>query len=628
MDGPHSHDDQVSSELTRRRFMALGAGAAAGALVPVLAPQAQATAELDAALPFSMAMHIHSSFSEGWASMSQHLDQATKNGVNVIWWTDHDFRMSATRFKNVVHFTSLTQETGQGGRWEWTRRTSGPLSASSVGQIVQTPASPNDPVAQGSLSITASSTSSSLATLGFFADSHPAGWNYQTNLFGQVFTIDVLPTSVGADAFLDLVIGTSYHPAINGRPAGQYTVSYRVGGGHPPGTRVAQGVQGIVYVAATPNQWNTISVNPCDDIALLWPDLDARDFASNTITVQAGSTGATASGYFDYLRFQRPNSTGNIPLQIQQRIKKNYTSKYPKVAQRPGIEMGELLPHLSWFGDSLKLADYSNVTSTNHLDFMKQRVQQAHDAGGLVSYNHPYGYSAGALLSQTQQDANRASVASTLLGNRAIGVDVLEVGYKSRAGMDLAHHVGLWDILSRNALFLTGNGVTDDHSGTNWLNQTNNWVTSVWAPNKSLAALLAAIRAGRAWTSSLSGFRGQLDVVADGVVPMGSVSVSQVNQRQLNLMATGVPTGGSLRVVRGTVDYAGTADPTPSTQVVATYSADQLVGGSVNLAVDTSVSRFVRTEVRNSSGTTVAVSNPVWLLRQQPPNGIPAARVA
>ena len=45
----------------------------------------------------------------------------------------------------------------------------------------------------------------------------------------------------------------------------------------------------------------------------------------------------------------------------------------------------------------------------------------------------------------------------------------IEVGYKSRAGMDLAHHVGLWDILSRNAIFLTGNGVTDDHSGTNWL---------------------------------------------------------------------------------------------------------------------------------------------------------------
>ena len=634
IDGDHDHDigqhNQHQHELSRRRFMALGAGAAAGTLIPTTlsVPEAAAAAALDSALPFSMAMHIHSSFSEGYASMSQHLDQATKNNVKVVWWTDHDFRMSANRFKNVVHFTSLTQETGQGGRWEWTRRTTGSLTAGSSGQIVASPASPNDTIAQGSLFITATSTSSSVATLGFFADSHPAGWNYQTNLTGQEFTIDVMPTSVGTTAYLELLIGTSYHPATNGRPAGQYTVSYRIGGDRPPGTRVAQGIKGIVYVAATPNQWNTISVTPSNDIAALWPDLDSRDFSSNAITVLAGSTGATASGYFDYLRFRRPKSSGNIPLRIQRRIKKNYSTKYPAVAQRTGLEMGEKLPHLNWFGDPLALADYSGVTSANHLDFMKQRVQEAHAAGGVVSYNHPYGYTSIPLMSQAQQDANRATFAQTLLSNKAIGADILEVGYRSRAGMDLAHHVSLWDILSRNALFMTGNGVTDDHAGTNWLGINNNWVTSVWAANKSLASLLNALRAGRAWTSSLSGFKGELDVVADGVAPMGSASVSSVNQRQVNLLATGMPAGSSLRVVRGTVDYAGTADPTPSTQVVATYTADQLAGGSVDLNIDTTRSRFVRTEVRNSGGTTVAVSNPIWLLRQQPPNGIPAARAA
>jgi hypothetical protein len=108
---------------------------------------------------------------------------------------------------------------------------------------------------------------------------------------------------------------------------------------------------------------------------------------------------------------------------------------------------------------------------------------------------------------------------------------------------------------------------------------------------------------------------------------MGSASVSNVNQRQLTVVATGVPAGGTVRVIRGTVDYAGTADPTPSTQVTATYTADQLAAGSVDLTINTSVSRFVRTEVRDAAGTTVAVSNPVWLLREVPPNGIPSARM-
>jgi len=371
-----------------------------------------------------------------------------------------------------------------------------------------------------------------------------------------------------------------------------------------------------------------VSVNPCDDIAALWPDIDEHDFSSNELTLSASSTGAQASGYFDYLRFSRPNTSGNIPLRIQRGMRERYAAKYPKVVQQPALEMGQFLPHLNWFGGSLTLADYSSVTTGNHLDFMKQQVQTAHAAGGVVSYNHPYGYTSIGLLPQATQDANREQLASTLLGNKAIGCDLIEVGYRSRAGMDLAHHVSLWDVLSRNALFLTGNGVTDDHSGTNWLNLTNNWVTSVWAPKRSRPALLHALRSGRAWLSSLSGFKGQLDLLVDNAVPMGSASVSGVTQRNVLIVATGMPAGSTLRVVRGTVDYAGTGDPTPSTQVVATFTATQLSGGSATLSINTSTSRFVRTEVVNNSGVVVAVSNPVWLLREQPPGGIPAPRQA
>ncbi len=615
--------------MSRRTFLSASGAVAVGAVTPALAlTPAEAAPGVDGTKPFPMAMHVHSSFSEGWASMSQHLDQATKNGVKVLWFTDHDFRMSGLNFKQVVHFTSLTQETGQGGRWEWTRRTVGSLTADSAGQVVQSPASPNDTVPGGSLSLDARSTSTSLATLGFFADAHPAGWNYQTNLYGQVFTIDVMPTSIGPNAYLEFLVGGSYHPATGGRPAGRYSVSYRFGGGQPPGTRVTQGLLGIVYLAAPTNQWTTVSVNPCDDIAALWPDIDEHDFSSNELTLSASSTGAQASGYFDYLRFSRPNTSGNIPLRIQRGMRERYATKYPKVVQQPALEMGQFLPHLNWFGGSLTLADYSSVTTGNHLDFMKQQVQTAHAAGGVVSYNHPYGYTSIGLLPQATQDANRAQLAATLLGNKAIGCDLIEVGYRSRAGMDLAHHVSLWDVLSRNALFLTGNGVTDDHSGTNWLNLTNNWVTSVWAPKRSRPALLHALRSGRAWLSSLSGFKGQLDLLVDNAVPMGSASVSGVTQRNVMIVATGMPAGSTLRVVRGTVDYAGTGDPTPSTQVVATFTATQLSGGSATLSINTSTSRFVRTEVVNNSGVVVAVSNPVWLLREQPPGGIPAARQA
>ena len=84
-------------------------------------------------------------------------------------------------------------------------------------------------------------------------------------------------------------------------------------------------------------------------------------------------------------------------------------------------------------------------------------------------------------MPQPQQDTLLAQVAGALLpsaGNpAALGADLLEVGYKQRAGVDLSHHLALWDIMSRNAVLLTGNGVSDDHNGNNWYGIGNNWIT-------------------------------------------------------------------------------------------------------------------------------------------------------
>src|ERR1700759_1466374 len=86
--------------LTRRGLLvAAGAGAAAAV---VLGDGWQSRARAVASSPVttfdgltsrSMAMHVHSSFSEGVGSMEAQLTQAQLNGVNVLWWTDHDQRM-------------------------------------------------------------------------------------------------------------------------------------------------------------------------------------------------------------------------------------------------------------------------------------------------------------------------------------------------------------------------------------------------------------------------------------------------------------------------------------------------------------------------------------------------------
>jgi hypothetical protein len=574
----------------------------------------------------SMAMHVHSSFSEQTGSMEAQLLQARSNAVDVLWWTDHDHRMSALNYRKVVHFTSLTGEVTDGAPWSWQRRTTGSLTGSSVGRISST-GSPNDPIPGSSLSLAAESTSGSVGVLGFYAETHEAGWNERTNLHGQTWSIDVLPVHVGPDGYLELLITSSYHPARGGRAAGVYSLSYRFGGSGAPGSRTAIGTLGVVTLAAAPGQWRTATINPSRDIAALWPDMDERDFASAGITLNAVSHGGLVNGYFDYLRFSRRYISGDIPLQTQRSVSAGLAPAFPSVTQRHGLEMGPFLPHINWFGGAVSLPSYQAVTQANYAAYMRQQVGTVHAAGGLASYNHPFGVTAGSLFPQAQQDALVSQVAATLLNNNVLDTDIIEVGYPQRGGVDLSHHAGLWDVLSRNARFLTGNGVNDDHAGTFWLGKINNWITSAWASSTSEVDLLGALAGGRAWTGTLK-MDTSLDLLVDGVCPMGSVSTSARSSRQLRVMATQLPPGGRVQVLRGEVDFAGAAALSPNTVTVRSYSDTEFTSGSVTLPIDTTTACFMRVAVTDQSGAVTALSNPVWSLREAPPGGIPPARAA
>ena len=54
--------------------------------------------------PVSMAMHLHAAFSEKTASFEAHLAEARKLGVDVLWWTDHDFRVNAHGYREAVGY--------------------------------------------------------------------------------------------------------------------------------------------------------------------------------------------------------------------------------------------------------------------------------------------------------------------------------------------------------------------------------------------------------------------------------------------------------------------------------------------------------------------------------------------
>ena len=638
--------DDHAPGLSRRQFLhgagvlavaAAGAGGRVRRPLPLRSPARPAAAD-GTLLAYSMAMHIHSSFSEQSGSVDSQFYQAAANGVDVLWLTDHDHRMDGVNYRKTVHFTSLTGEKGapgQGGAWKWQEVKSGPVSGKSSGRIVTAPSSPHDPVAGGALHLTVGANGAGTAKLGFYANSQTAAWNYRDNLTGQSLSIDVMLKPGWANGYLELLIDTSYHQASAGRPAGLYSLSYRiVPAKGQPATRAAQGNQGIITcpVAADGATWTTVTVTPSNDIAALWPDLDYRDFALWELFLNAASTGDLVSGYFDYLNFNRTISGGEFFTQ-QAGMISTIGAAYPAVTAQQGLEVSGFLPHLNWYGGTIAVPGYQGITAANYSAFLAGRlVPEVHSSGGLVGYNHPFGYSDLPAYPQATQDQMLAKTAGALLGNSVLGSDLLEVGYNLREGVDLAHHLSLWNVMSRNAVFLTGNGVSDDHFGTNWPGIKNNWTTSAWAASTGTSDLTAALAAGQAWCGSLSQFGAgaSLNLVVDGVCPMGSASVSGLAQRGLTVAATGIPAGGSLLVLQGDVDYAGTADPSDNTTVIASYSAAGLApgGGHETLTVDTSSASFAVLHVTDAGGNTIATSNPVWMLQNPPPNGIPAPRQA
>jgi hypothetical protein len=135
------------------------------------------------------------------------------------------------------------------------------------------------------------------------------------------------------------------------------------------------------------------------------------------------------------------------------------------------------------------------------------------------------------------------------------------------------------------------------------------------------------VGSGRCFTADPERFRGQLDLLVDDVCSMGSVSVSDLPSRQLRVAATGLPSGGTVRIVQGPVDLAGSGVPDPRTKVTA-YPTSAFGTGGATFPIDTTASMFVRVEVSDSAGTVIASTNPVWMLRSIPPFGIPEPRSA
>jgi hypothetical protein len=601
-------DEQHSEHRSRRQILG-AAGIAAGAVMvprwlwPAAHADVGALGSLTGSRPLRVAMHVHGSWSEAVASWQAQFQQAAANGFDVLYMTDHDFRAMA-----LGYATSLSSAT-------WV--------ISSTGTFAQKATT----VSGGSIRLLAESSSATTgASVTIQADENSTFTRnkLRTSIAGTTMTQKITSAVLTNGARYEVVVPLSYHPATAGRPAGQVKLVYQFGGASGR-WKEGNGLTGVVG-AATPAAGSVQVLNPAKDVAAIWPDLVAMDncFFGLSFVARSPKRTAVADIHVASVTFTRTQNSAASVIANQAAIVAAYQSRYPAATAYRQTEISKYLPDLNTFGMPQWLPDYSTF-STVHDTLYKQLVDRVHALGGIISYNHPFGYNSGPELSAAEQTTKRRQLFASMNAVHAFGADILEVGYALRGQVDAATHIALWDTFSRNGTFFTGNGANDDHGGQGWKNLNNGFFTGIWASSRSDTALAAALRAGRAFTAHLGRYPGgELDMLVDGTVRMGAVSVSTKTSRKLAIYAANVPSGATVQLVSGPVDYAGQVDP--GTSVVRTFTPSAFADGVVTLYVSTSANRFYRVQVRSSAGEIVGTGNPVWLLRQAPPSGIPGPR--
>src|SRR5262245_51339294 len=66
---------------------------------------------------FSVQLHLHGSFSEGEGSIDSHDWEACDLGCDVIWWSDHDFRIATYEHASRYGFEDWLEPLARGEPW-------------------------------------------------------------------------------------------------------------------------------------------------------------------------------------------------------------------------------------------------------------------------------------------------------------------------------------------------------------------------------------------------------------------------------------------------------------------------------------------------------------------------------
>lgn len=521
---------------------------------------------------YPVQLHLHGSMSEGNASMRAHNTVARELGtVDVLWWTDHDWRIAGHGHVPGLDFDGERQVFQVPDRDGYRSR----HSRASVEWTKEADAGVEDAWAR--LTGERAARGSHALEIGARARGGASEWQWAGV---EVFnTGGRLKAPLAADVVVELLVHPLSPWSEDSRLMIRYELSYQADSaaelvyvlddrGPPRLAASPRRRTAYVPIEATLGEWSRLEMNVTRD-ALAF-DLGGWDNSLREIRIGTQvRRGARSAMVVDDLRVWR-HRTGPEVLERAEEIAAAL-EKETGLVNLVGIEIS-YADHMNAYLPEVELPDFERYP---HGMRPEEIVPWVHERGGVVSYNHVFG----ALESQAVEYKYRSR---RLVENRAFGADLLEVGYPHRV-FPLERHLAVWDHLSRDRVVIGGIGTSDSHNYNSGWKDGNNYVTWVWARSAGRLDLIEGLRSRRAFFGDPVLFRGELRLETDDGIPMGQVVRTDTDYRDVVLSITELPAGTELRwIEQGKV-----------TRVVAPPAGDY----SERFRVETGRYRFVRVEV-------------------------------
>lgn len=573
---------------------------AAAVLAGLWAVPASATA------PYLMDLHLHGSLSERHGTMTNHTREAEAAGYDGLWWTDHAERLMASGFVHRVRFEgSLAGEPRAGYS---TPNGEFLLSESSAGLANLQYLSTQPPEGAEFLRMSFSATPS--------GSWDSAALSYQgLKLLHRVsllaeprVRLHLRTGQVTGDAGFVLRAEFSSVPDGVSELGVPHVIEYVAPGSvlPPPDPSTVR----VNLTSQPPWNWSVADLDLAADVAAafpLAPDLGLREVS----LLLVGRAGGSVEWDVDDFRLELEGPTDLQLLRAQrdylrQRLAQNLQHEIgmeiagPEHLGYPDNEDHEHLVAL-FPGDVPELL-YLTTDNPDSYRFPNSAVSWVQERGGVAILAHPFGSMWPPAGISPQAGLLQAD---EIVAARAWDADGIEVGYVQR-GRPLDDHLKVWDRLGGAGVYVTGVGVTDNHTVQPWSLRPNRMGSWIRSTGSDAAHLVAAIRAGDLFFGDPHRFDPQGDFLladAHGQFRMGDVVVQRGPRlRSFRAIVNGAQAGWQFVLLHNGAETARSpVFPNPSYQW---FHPLTVAPGD-----------WVRLELRDAADAAILFSNPIYFAR-------------